>query len=591
MSTDDALDLPDDVWIDIFELIPPRQLAANVQKTCTRFYFLAVRALLRHIHWVTPAQIEDALKLWGNTYSNRTLLPKWLWIGPVLESQSRDPLAIRILNLDPQFYRRIALQVSYFCSLQTFSISGMSYSDDIYRVLVNIPTLRDLRIIQCEYVMAASTPVQGLLPITHLRLHNNKIINQSSAIPNKSHPLSLLTCPNLTHLAISWDDLTAESYRFIIHDPLGKNHFNHKPIALATRKAPRASPNLRCVEIYIPHLDYTRFDGLISLTSPPPTSSDVRVKIRIGKSVLSAEECRSLASALQERHRLPVHTFINNVSQYGGVGGVWSYDGPFECFNVFPAPRKKVWDHQARTSVVDVDAASDNLFTPLTHMRLTPPSESVQGIVVRLEQLRHPLQLKYLEVCVDNLDMEILYAIRELCPNVQEIVVRYTMGRLIDEDFAIRLGASILPGLHHLRTLRIRYDALCISTPEKTSRQPCVGRPPVEDLPIRNGDTKNPARRAKKHASSALLRSQLSAAAPRAGNTDAFLYSYLVAWQRYCPELRRVQLGGVGVAWRRRWAGEKWRRSWVEDAKGEWGADFEWDESDEEDIWVDINDT
>lgn len=96
----DPSHIPDDVWIEIFELLPRRQLAANVQRTCRRFRTLAANPLLRHILWLTPAQIKEELLLWS---TRNAMLPRSLCITPRLEldTQTRiwDSIPIPMVNL------------------------------------------------------------------------------------------------------------------------------------------------------------------------------------------------------------------------------------------------------------------------------------------------------------------------------------------------------------------------------------------------------------------------------------------------------------------------------------------------------------
>jgi hypothetical protein len=108
--------IPDDIWTEIFEFLPRRQLVANVQRTCRRFRTLATDTLLRHILWFTPAQIEEELLLWSTVNANRVTLPRTLCITLRLEvdaqTQIWDSVPISIVS---PFLDYILLLSAYIC--------------------------------------------------------------------------------------------------------------------------------------------------------------------------------------------------------------------------------------------------------------------------------------------------------------------------------------------------------------------------------------------------------------------------------------------------------------------------------------------
>jgi hypothetical protein len=77
---------------------------------------------------------------------------------------------------------------------------------------------------------------------------------------------------------------------------------------------------------------------------------------------------------------------------------------------------------------------------------------------------------------------------------------------------------------------------------------------------------------------------------------DIPLADCLAGWHRYCPSLRRVHVGAMlGIAWRRRWDGDVWRKVWVEDVEepeDSEESDFGWgdggDDVDEGEIWSEV---
>jgi hypothetical protein len=271
-------------------------------------------------------------------------------------------------------------------------------------------------------------PVQlATLPITHFCLHNVRFDTDPLSV---CHPVRLLMCPSLTSLAITWGSSTGLGYQLLVHDPLSKNVLwlqQHRVPAhilatthIATSTHPRASPNLTDIEVRIPLLENQFFEGLVSLASPPPSAvhPPLRVKIHVVKMKLAANDFSI------ERTRRPPN--------------VWSYTGPFHALVAF-VPVKR---HPSDTPpFVHEDDMLEDLSTPLTQLRLRPPGVPVSWVVCRLERLVWPLNLEHLEVCIHSWDVEILYAIRELCPNVVRVAVRYGEGTM-DE---VHLLFSISP--------------------------------------------------------------------------------------------------------------------------------------------------
>jgi hypothetical protein len=88
----DPSHIPDDIWTEIFELLPRRHLAANIQRICRRFRTLAANPLLRHVLWLTPAQIQNELILWTTRNANIATFPRSLCITPRLERDVQKSL-------------------------------------------------------------------------------------------------------------------------------------------------------------------------------------------------------------------------------------------------------------------------------------------------------------------------------------------------------------------------------------------------------------------------------------------------------------------------------------------------------------------
>ncbi|KAF9477119.1 hypothetical protein BDN70DRAFT_922818 [Pholiota conissans] len=538
------MDFPDDIWLEIFKFIAPKQLATDIRLTCVRFNQLSIGPRFRHILWLTPVQIDRNSGLWP-TDSSRASLAEVLRVGP--------------MHPGIRLYDSIHARMLCLIRLHTLTIAHIPYSKDTFRVLERLPMLRNLRIIDSLYwtprdfiltelvTRPPQPPMQlPVLPITHLRLQNMSFFNRET--PEKSHPLRLLTCPNLKSLAITWDPFVGMAYQLNVHDPLGKNP-RAAGNSVATSIYPRPSSSLRSVEVHIPNLSPPFFEGLISLASSPM----LRVKIRIEKSVLLKAEIAELASSLRAaRYDVTADsTHFRDGSFPSGIRGIWSYTGPLDVLDVFVSPGNNSEMHGIGHEVLELSIDSDaSRETPLTHLHLLSSGDTLSDLISRISRLREPLLLQSLDISVFTLDVEIFFAACALLGNLEKLVVRYRYGE-VDEDLVITLGSSILPNLKYLRTLRV----FCLS--------------------------KQPAH------------------LPKNINIDSYLMDYILAWSRFNPSLRRVQLGGMGSAWWKRWDTDKWRRAWVEDVHGGedvYGgdsSDLTWtdESSDLDEVWTELDTT
>ena len=75
-------EIPDDIWISIFEQIDddPSTLAVLV-RTCRRFHGLASKLLLRELKWSKPELTLRNIEAWAGVYSTLVALPRKVTIG------------------------------------------------------------------------------------------------------------------------------------------------------------------------------------------------------------------------------------------------------------------------------------------------------------------------------------------------------------------------------------------------------------------------------------------------------------------------------------------------------------------------------
>ena len=98
--------VPDDVWIIIFENIESPAQLGLLARTCNRFKLLATRPLLNHIRWLKPEPTKRNIEAWEDDYQNVVALPRKLTLGiPFDFNTSR--------HLEEYLVRLFCISVSY----------------------------------------------------------------------------------------------------------------------------------------------------------------------------------------------------------------------------------------------------------------------------------------------------------------------------------------------------------------------------------------------------------------------------------------------------------------------------------------------
>ncbi|KAJ3505217.1 hypothetical protein NLJ89_g7534 [Agrocybe chaxingu] len=546
-----ATNIPDDVWIDIFESIDLPATLAVLMRTCKRFNGLALKPLLRELRWGKVESTRKNLEAWdplGGIYKNVVSMPKKITIAVGFEFPSNVRNMATDLTVEYELHDWMYLQLPRFASLNELAFEGTVISPYVYTVLAQIPTLRTLSISNCTvfplYTAFADRRVQrtptlpdllqlqhghthlfpaaaqshipalhiqaqhaGLqppstaaqerfpfedLPITHLSLHRGANLADHDSGPY--HPLYLVTARNLTSLAITWTPNVAAVY--------------------ARRKW--LLPKLETLDVVMPLLSRDLIDSLVIFVANCPLAP--RIQLTIERHNLSDQQMGTVAMPLR---------------------GVWSYKGPLGL---------------AAFSMVREESGT------LTHMVMNEPMD-LPGLLDGIEKL--PRCVQDLEIQVRKWDVEVLFAIRSLFPEIRRLVVKYGSGTF-PGDFFVTLGSNILFDLKSLHTIKLLQDRAC----NVTSRQ----------LASAGGgggffnSNMNPPHPTLMHTSTSPdLDDAYFPSSPSLGGwvisrsreqrdeilEHADLKDYLIGWNRYCKALRVVQLERASW-WERRFEGDRW---------------------------------
>ena len=139
-------EIPDDVWIEIFENIAEPPTLARLIRTCRRFQDLAKRPLLREIRWFQSVSTVRNIESWRRGYQDLVSLPRkltlclsfdtnarnlahpvsLLWYGHLLFSHNgtfRDPMKLTSTTLFIYRYRYLLVWKSLSLSTLAFHLS------------------------------------------------------------------------------------------------------------------------------------------------------------------------------------------------------------------------------------------------------------------------------------------------------------------------------------------------------------------------------------------------------------------------------------------------------------------------------------
>ncbi|KDR65921.1 hypothetical protein GALMADRAFT_217303 [Galerina marginata CBS 339.88] len=418
--------IPDDIWISIFECVDsPAQLAV-LMMSCRRFRAIASRLLLRDIRWTAAYSTRRNLEAWKGVYRGMEPLPRRLTVGVSFDlglAGEKDAWSPATSEL--RLYDMIHSRIPSFTGLVELVLDGTTISPYTYSVLAALPALRSLSVLNCTFSRLrapGSAPLLSTtsyyasflyhqqqqaplafpfsaLPLTHLSLHNPKShLSNDGYAPY--HPINLITAATLTSLSITWTEPLAALYAHV-NWPL---------------------PALRELEVVMPTLTRDLVDSLVNFVDA----------CTLGPRISLCIQHHNLSDTQMSSVHIP-------------LAGVWRYEGPLNlqvASFCSPTPARGSPSAPAAT---------------LTTVVMTEPLGLI-SLLSALEKL--PRALDTLDVQLHDWDIELLFAISQLFPDIRELVVRYGMG-VLPSDFFVTLGSNILYNLPHLHTLKLITNDAC----------------------------------------------------------------------------------------------------------------------------------
>ncbi|KDR65926.1 hypothetical protein GALMADRAFT_217308 [Galerina marginata CBS 339.88] len=523
-SNRDPDDIPDDIWISIFECISSLAQIGRLMLTCRRFYTLASPLRRLELNWTTSDSTLRKLNGWMGAYRKSIALPQKLTLRLSMQIRfvpwAADPAYI--INQSLRQYVVMHACIPFFTSLREVVLHETTVSPYTYTVLATLPALRSLSLLRCTFSGLLQPPAPAIaamflslsflpgnsdhhqeqyheqeqkvvqpttftpLPITYLALTPKMPINYYyrplTSVPAFHHPLNILhtiCASTISTLCVEWTDYLAAL--FVLHKWL--------------------FPALRDLDATTPSLSRSLLQSLVAFVHT--CASDPKIEMGINEEHLlelqiCALEMPLVGEWLQEGRlqvRLQEKEYVFNNDDDDFPFPASFFRPPF-----YSSPYVHTHDEQP---TLDRFAPTQSL--------------SVGSLLSALERL--PKTLQILEVKLVKWSIgegtELLFAIRELFPDIRSLVFRYGEGGLPANLF-VTLSGDIIPGLPNLHTLKLISDPAC--------RMIQATRPFTDVDPVLE-------------------------------HTD--LEGYLRGWNRYCKSLRCVQVD-VGPCWERRFEGDQW---------------------------------
>ncbi|KIK55013.1 hypothetical protein GYMLUDRAFT_62806 [Collybiopsis luxurians FD-317 M1] len=226
-------ELPDLLWIHVFEQLTRSRDRYHVVQTCRKFYLLGLRELYSQLSFRHMSQFLDNVSFWEDRKDDMVSAPRSISVHGSFLSLSGRELFLRsnlaaaeggtraFLQIPATFMQRLTI----FPNIREMIFDGISLPFEFYQFLFLFPNLRELAVTNCTFPrcpapteLRSSPPSRARtqsflfedLPVTSLRLLGNKwYINRSSAM--FSAVGSLLTSQddvdyyNFLHIALAKD--------------------------------------------------------------------------------------------------------------------------------------------------------------------------------------------------------------------------------------------------------------------------------------------------------------------------------------------------------------------------------------------------
>ncbi|KAJ7600554.1 hypothetical protein C8J56DRAFT_1156896 [Mycena floridula] len=467
--------LPNELWVLVFEQIDSPSTLLAVILTCKLFHNLAMAPLYRHVHWKHEADLQS---------------PFWLHQDQTMVNSTTLSVTIREQTAGPEeqadLTQLMINRIESFTKIHTLTLDHVCLPHPITNMIQSLPTLQKL-IMKNSFFSFPRLPVVDLTPV----------------IPPPSEPLSIKEFTLFTCLR--------DSHRI---DPQQYNQIMRSFIR---------GPNLRVLRIDWSSASSRFLSNQLEGLDLPQELETVELRLPKAKAWTEGSALWTLLEPLQ--------TFLSNCKKLRNViitGHLPAVVQTVELPNI-----ESYTGNMAATAFIasaghlkEIVATDDDCFTSAATTFLQKLADTVGS------------NIRSLDIRVLAWDMEIIYAVIQLFPNLKHFCIRYKRG-YPSEDVLVALGPQYLTRLPCIESVHI-YNTL-----EPIPR-------PKEQSPSRS-NTWISIRREKP---SLVVSLDYSRELGPSGD-DEEVQDLLIPWKRYCKTLREVRFTRDFV-WRRAFDGDAW---------------------------------
>ncbi|KAG1802524.1 uncharacterized protein BJ212DRAFT_1487324 [Suillus subaureus] len=400
-----SMTLPNELWLPIFEYLPPRSLR-NVVLTSKKFHAVAIRLLYKHLILTSPTSFVTARSALSSIQpSPHALL---LSISPFVRTVEQLQEAVAVVSFDglkpitdayqpslvadTALYNTLLSQVTSFTSLRQLVFRGMILPGNFHSIVHDFPHLHDLAVVHCTVPFVRAPPD---IDHTSLNIETLTLLDIRATSRSDDDDMNL---PR-THLRLL---AKASTLRTLTYD----------------------------------HTVWVHRIFTSSSPSPPLTALDVKFPVqkdrpRVPMGFIPFLETLPSLQTLILRNHVPALSLSSSA-----LPALCAISAPFSAITSLCSGR----------SIVKLDIRDEAVLTPLykafaeVHSDLSTVQE--------------------LSLFVGDWDDELMLAIVVHFPNLTKLQIRYARGGP-SEDTIIGMGSRTLYALPHLVSVHI----FCIPLP------------------------------------------------------------------------------------------------------------------------------
>jgi len=379
--------IPADIWITIFEALDEPAHLAQVVLTCRKFNQLGSKILLRHVLWTKEDPTRRNLAHWQSVHNNFLFLPRRLKIDLPFDGLLFPESMMFHVSDEILLYRQPRLWALQYTHATPSPANGLYGT--VVQQISKFTMLEELILTRIPITPVVYQLVASLPKLQFLEIRCCIFVNQD--------PLALTPLPetnnasSITHLVL-WENAPSREQpspgiaTHLLHRLAGSSlrsltitWCSSSSLLFGTRRW--RLPNLKQLELHVALLTRDLTDSALEFVNN--CTADPRVSLRVNKYNVAVPQISS-----------------TNVP----MRGLRSFRGPLPVVAMFTGSSSKV-----------------------EHVTVTESLE-INHLLAGLERLSQ--NIRTLDLQLRKYDNEVLFAIHQLFPDVESVVIRFGKGAL-----------------------------------------------------------------------------------------------------------------------------------------------------------------